>query len=111
MSNKKLEVLKASIECDFNPNETMQVLRMNTLWLMSWGARNFQNFENKALFFNVSGRHHNGIVLITLAWDDTYTVRLLSTQWNEKAKFEMVYFDQLSELIDEKVERIKEYQR
>ena len=111
MSKKQHEVLTASAERSFNPKETMQWLTMNRLWVMSWGARNFTNFEDKALFFKVSGNNHKGIVLITLAWDDTYTVRLLSTQWNEKAKFKNVYCDELAELIDVKVERISIYKK
>jgi hypothetical protein len=111
MSAKKNAVLKSTEERSFNQKETMQWLNINRLWLMSWGARNFTAYEDKALFFNVSGNHHKGIVLITLAWDDTYTVRLLSSQWNEKAKFENVYCDDLASLIDEKVERIGEYER
>ena len=111
MSVKKNEVLSSVGERDFNPQETMQWLRANPLWLITWGARNFTRFEDKALFFNVSGNKHKGIVLITLAWDDTYTVRLLSTQWNEKAKFENVYCDELAEIIDINIERIEAYIR
>lgn len=109
MSLKKTGVLTSVGERSFNQQETMQLLRLNPIWMMSWAARNFTRFEDKALFFTVSGHHHKGIVLITLAWDDTYTVRLLSNQWNEKAKFVNVFFDELAELIDEKVERIKDY--
>jgi len=111
MSAKQNEVLKSAPERSFDPQETMQWLRANPLWLMTWAARDFSQYENKALFFTVSGHHHKGIVLITLGWDDTYTVRLLSSQWNEKAKFENVYCDELAELIDNKVERIKDYER
>lgn len=111
MSKKKDEVLKSVGERGFDPRETMQWLKVQPIWLMSWGARNFTRFEDKALFFTVSGHHHKGIVLITLAWDDTYTVRLLSSQWNEKAKFENVYCDELASLIDEKVERIGIYKQ
>ena len=111
MSAKQIEVLKATGERGFDQKETMQWLRVNTLWLMSWGARKFTTFEDKALFFTVSGHHHKGVVLITLAYDDTYVVRLLSSQWNEKAKFENVYCDELASLIDEKVERIGKYER
>ena len=73
------------------------------------GAKKFTYFSDTALFFTVSGMHHKGIVLITLAFDDTYTVRLLSSQWNQKAIFENIYFEDLAELIDKKVERIKSY--
>ena len=111
MSLKKLAVLKESVQREFDPNETIQWLTRNRLWFMTWGAKNFTTFDKKALFFTVSGNLHKGIVLITLAWDDTYTVRLLSSQWNEKAKFESVFCDDLAELIDTKIERIKEYER
>ena len=111
MSAKQNEVLKSVGERDFNQQETMQWLKANPLWLMTWAARDFTRFEDKALFFKVSGYLHKGIVLITLGWDDTYTVRLLSSQWNEKAKFENVYCDELAELIDTKVERIADYKR
>ena len=109
MSLKKIGVLTSAGERSFNQQETLQWLKINPIWLMSWGARNFTKYEDTALFFTVSGHHHKGIVLITLAYDDTYTVRLLSSQWNEKAKFENVYCDQLAELIDHKIERINIY--
>jgi hypothetical protein len=111
MSAKKLEVLKSASQRNFDAKETMQWLKANPLWLMTWGARNFTRFGETALFFTVSGNLHKGIVLITLAWDDTYTVRLLSSQWNEKAIFENVYCDDLAELIDCKIERIAEYNK
>jgi hypothetical protein len=103
--------LSSAPERSFDPKETMQWLTANKLWLMTWAARNFSQYESKALFFTVSGNKHKGIVLITLAWDDTYTVRLLSTQWNEKAKFENVYCDELAEIIDINIERIEDYIR
>ena len=109
MSVKKITILENSVERTFDANETYALLRQRQQWLWSWGARNFTKFTDKAFFFTVSGHKHKGIVLITLAWDDTYTVRLLSSQWNEKIKFEGVYFDCLSEIIDVNVERIEAY--
>ena len=111
MSKNKEEVLKKVEERPFNQKETMQWIMTNPLWVMSWGAREFTTYKDTVLFFRVSGRKHNGFVLITLAWDDTYIVRLFSTQWNEKAKFENVYCDDLTEIIDEHIERIKEYNK
>lgn len=109
MSAKKLSVLQSAVQRNFDAKETFQWINTNRLWVMTWAARNFTTFEGKALFFTVSGHHHKGIVLITLAWDDTYTVRFLSSQWNEKAVFLNVYCDDLAELIDTKVERIADY--
>ena len=110
MSENKIKVLKESVEREFDVKETLAWLKVNQVWLWSWGARNFTQYENKALFFTVSGHHHKGIVLITLAWDDTYTVRLLSNRWNVKEVITNVFCDELADIIDEKVERIGIYE-
>lgn len=110
MSENKIKVLNESVEREFDVKETLTLLRANRIWLWSWGSRNFTQFENKALFFTVSGNHHKGIVLITLAWNDTYTVRFLSNRWNVKSVVTDVFFDELAEVIDDKVERIGVYE-
>ena len=108
-SIKMFETLKAVAEREFDQAETLQWLSINKRSFFSWGSHKLSKYENTSLFFTVSGRLHKGIVLITLGWDDTYTVRLLSSQWNEKAKFEGIYCDMLNEFIDSKVEYIKAY--
>lgn len=105
----KPAILKAAAEREFNPKETLQWIGINKIKVFSWGFKNPTTFQNKALFFTVSGHHHKGIVLITLAWNDTYTIRLLNTRWVEKAKFEGIYCDMLNEFIDSKVEHIAAY--
>ena len=105
----KISIVKTFAEREFNPKETLQWVGLNKIKLFSWGFNSPIVFGNKALAFKVSGHHHKGIVLITLAWNDTYTVRLLSNKWVEKAKYEGVYCDMLNEFIDEKVERIAAY--
>jgi endo-alpha-1,4-polygalactosaminidase (GH114 family) len=45
-----------------------------------------------------------------LAWNDTYTVRFLSNRWNVKSVVTDVFFDELAEVIDDKVERIGVYE-
>ncbi len=110
MSENKIKVLNESVEREFDVKETLTLLGANRIWLWSWGSKNFTQFENKALFFTVSGNHHKGIVLITLAWNDTYTVRFLSNRWNVKSVVTDVFFDELAEVIDDKVERIGVYE-
>ena len=97
----------------FNVNETMQQLRYGygKVKLMSWGARNFTNFENKGLLFRVSGFKHKGYVLITLAFDDTYTVHLLNMKCDVVKTMEMVYCDELNDIIDDFVEKVNEYDK
>ena len=96
-------------EREFNTKETLDLLKMNGFKFWSWGASGFKNFGDKVLTFKVQGHHHKGYVVITLGWDDTYTIRLVSTQGNVKFKMEGVYFDMLFEILDEKIERIPEY--
>ena len=96
-------------EREFNPTETINLLKMYGFRFWSWGANGFKNLDNKVLVFKVRGHHHKGYVCINLGWNDTYTVRLISTQGNEKFKQEGVYFDVLFDVLDEKIEKIPEY--
>ena len=113
MTIKLKAEVKKLVKRDFNPNETVAVLRhpstLMTFW--SWGVPKFTNFEDKALVFKVNGHLHKGYVCITLNWDDTYIVTLLLTHGNIVKTLENVYFDDLVEKIDEVVEKIPEYVR
>lgn len=94
---------------EFNPNETLTLLRSYGFKFYSWGPNKFISLVDKVLIFKVQGHHHKGYVCITLGWNDTYTIRLLSTQGNVKFEMEEVYFDILFDVLDEKIERIPEY--
>lgn len=109
MNIKKIELLEKVSERTFDINETMKVLKTRMSWLMSWGAHDFENHASKALVFKVSGIHFKGNVIITLAFDDTYTITFASSQWNLKEVIKDVYFDVLTEVLDEKIERIEIY--
>jgi len=106
-----LALITPFFQREFDPNETLQWVRRNRLWCATWGFNSPTNWQNKALSFKVSGFHHKGTVLITLAWNDTYTVRLINTRGTIKKVFEEVYCDDLAELIDEQVERIADYDK
>jgi hypothetical protein len=109
MRADKLKALEQYLQREFDLNQTLR--QMNRLHMSTWGTHNLVNIQNKGLMFTVNGHHHKGKVLITLAWDDTYIVTLLNTQNNVKESFSNIYCDELSNLIDEKVEKIKEYVR
>jgi len=109
MTDKFKSVLKGLVKMEFNINETLQLLSSNKGIFWSWGASNFTNFENKGLLFKVNGHHHKGYVFITLDWSDTYTVDIISTQGNIKNTYEMVYFDMLVDIIDNRIEKIANY--
>lgn len=96
---------------EFNPNETLSLLNKYTFRFWSWGANGFKNVANKGLFFKVQGHHHKGYVLITLNFADLYDVRLFTTTGNLKDTITDLYFDQLFDAIDEKVEKIAAYKQ
>lgn len=111
MSKKSFYInLDSMLERDFNVKETLMLLSSSGSIMWSWGGHRFTNLSNKGLIFMVNGHHHKGLVLITLGWNDTYTFRLLSRQYNEVYKETDVYFDELATRIDEKIEKIPEYE-
>lgn len=104
-----LSKIESLLKMSFDVKETLRVLRQNPVIPMSWGMNSLVNVENKGLMFRVQGHHHTGWVLITLDWSDTYDVHLLNRQYNVVKSFNMVYWDDLTNLIDEHVERVPEY--
>lgn len=109
MNAELRNVIKSKLKMEFNPSETLLLLAQNRHKFWSWGVSNKVNIENKGLLLKVSGHHHKGYVLVTLAYDDTYTVDIVSTHGKVKDTYEMVYFDMLFETIDDRIERIAEY--
>lgn len=110
MSKRKFwENIETVLEREFNPEETLQVLKSNQAIYWSWGVAKLFQYENKSLFLKVNGFKHKGWVLITLGWDDTYTFRLLNNQYNEVHKETGVYVDEIRNRIDEVVEKQENY--
>jgi len=87
----------------------MEVLSYNKSIYWSWGVSKRMNLNDRGLLLKVSGNHHKGSVLITLGWDDTYCVYIISNSGKILNEYKEVYFDVLTELIDNRIERIKEY--
>ena len=111
MTHQFATTVKSLIQDTFDPSETMGWLTRNRNMYWSWGVSKKINFESKALVLKVSGHHHKGYVVITLAFDDTYTVSLVQTTGRVKETFTGIYCDDLQEFIDSKIERIAEYIR
>lgn len=110
MTNKTItEVCFPLMEREFNVNETMKVLTHNSSIFWSWGVSKRLNINDKGLLLDVSGHHHKGSVLITLSWNDTYSVYILNNRGKILNEYKEVYFDVLTEVIDNRIERIKEY--
>lgn len=94
---------------EFNTNETLSVLTHNKNIYWSWGVSQLFNCYNKGLLMRVNGHHHKQYVLITLDWDDTYKIDYLNRNMKVIDTHEGIYFDQLVEVIDNRIERIGEY--
>lgn len=106
MDIRKIEYL---YEREFDTNETLKVLTHNKNIYWSWGVSQLFNCHNKGLLMKVSGHHHKDYVLVTLSWDDTYKVSYLDGELKVIGTDEMVYFDELVERVDNRIERIGEY--
>jgi hypothetical protein len=106
----KFQALLDLLQREFDPRETLLLLKLNQPRFMSWGVHNLVYLQNKALLFSVNGHHHKGKILITLAWDDTYSVTLINTKNNIKETFTEIYCDDLAEFIDHKIEYIPLYE-
>ncbi len=94
---------------EFNPAETLQVITHNKTVYWSWGVEKVVNYFNKGLILIVNGHHHKGVLLITLAWNDTYSFHLINDNGTIKESITDVYFDELQQRIDNKIEYINEY--
>jgi hypothetical protein len=96
----------------FNVLELLQLLRMDIMVFCSWGAQKFivDNKKTPKLFrMTVNGHHHKGYVYITLNFLDLFDVYLVNKKGVIKDKMTDLYFDQLVEAIDEKIEKIDAY--
>lgn len=109
MTSNFLATIESIKKDNFNVNETMQVLTSNLSVYWSWGVSTKINYQNKALILKVSGHHHKGYVVITLDYNDTYNVHMVNTRGTILNEYTMVYFDNLVELIDNRIERVAEY--
>ena len=95
-----------------DPDQLMAYLRGNINRFWSWGASKLilDNLKDpKMLRMYVRGRHHTGHVYIFLNGLDLFDVYIVTTKGTIKEVGTDLYFDQLAEWIDEKIEYIPEY--
>jgi hypothetical protein len=94
--------------------DLMSLLKHDISKYWSWGVHNLivDNKKRTQMFrMNVQGHHHKGHVYIFLNGMDLFDVYLTTTQGTIKNRTDEMglYFDQLVDWIDNKVERIPEY--
>lgn len=99
---------------EFDPHTTLRLLKGgnhdNLMRYYSWGVETLFTYEKKSLFLKVNGYKHSGWVVITLGASDLYEFRLLNKQYNQVGEETThLYFDQLANSIDERVEKQPEY--
>lgn len=88
---------------------TINVLRHSGWIFLTWGAHAFRNHKNKVLRFKVNGHHHKGHVYISVNGSDLYNVYLTTTRGTMVKEMTNIYFTELTERIDNEVEKIPEY--
>lgn len=109
MTQRELfDIVGEKTQREFNPSETMQWLTINKPMYWSWGVSKRISYADKALLLNVNGHHLKGWVAIVLAWDDTYSVYYIDNK-GIKEEQHNIYCDMLADVIDDKIERIAEY--
>jgi len=99
---------------DINILELQQLLKHNINIYWSWGSRNptVDDMNRPKMYrIRVSGRHHKGYVYIFLNSNDLFDVYLTNLKNVIKMRTDEMgmYFDQVVEWIDDRVERIPEY--
>ena len=113
---EKIQIEQITKSCrSLNVQELMQLLMLNMSMFWSWGVQRTKVVDNtanpKMLRLTVNGRHHKGHVYIFVNGMDLFDVYLTSRQGTIKVIQTDLYFDQLANWIDEKIERIPEYVR
>ena len=92
-----------------------QLIGANKVAVMSWGAHHF-TIEQSALIFKVQARRYRGWIKIEYdGGADLYNIYFPGLWWKkseEKPKtLTGIYFDCMTEIIDDLIERVPEYNR
>ncbi len=111
---EKIDVQAITKGCrQLDVNELMQLLKSDIYKFWSWGSHAYRvDKKNDTRMFRmqVSGHHHKGHVYIFVNGMDLFDVYLTTAQGTIKdTNSEGLYFDQLVDWIDEKIECIPEY--
>ena len=89
-----------------------QITAQSPMALMSYAARDFvalreTDTKHGGLQFRTSGYKHKGLVMISLMFNDTYTIETVKIRKGEVKvcdSYDDVYADQLIEVLDHMVE-------
>jgi hypothetical protein len=106
--------IKKMVCREFDVNELMSLLKSKIFVFFSWGCERFtvdKTKGTKMLCFKVNGYKHTGFVYIFLNFLDLFDVVLTDKSGKivDRTDEMGLYFDQLVDWIDDKVERQPEY--
>ncbi len=114
---EKMDYAEKTKSCrNLNPQELIALLKFNLFMFWSWGV-NPKKFiidsqkDCRMFRMNVRGRHHKGLVYIFVNGLDLFDVYLTDYKGKIKDIGTDIYFDDLANWIDEKIEKIEAYVR
>jgi hypothetical protein len=97
-----LTELEKLTEREFDVQDTMNLLILtNPSIFMSWGIRKGIGLFDKALLLYVN----RNWILITLAWNDTYTVRAFEDIRKVEHHLTEIYFEELQERVNDLINK------
>jgi len=99
-----------SLTCrEFDPQETLILLHHpNANVFYSWGVSEKINFNNKGLILKCNAHHFKSYLGIFLSFKDLFDVHLFEDGKIIDSITDL-YFDQLRDAIDKRIEYIKDY--
>ena len=103
------EKFKKPLQREFNYEETLKVLKSPIQIYWTWGVERIIPVDETGLILKVNGHHHKDFVLITLGWNDTYTISLLDGEFNVLKSITDIYWDVLQFTVDREIEYIDSY--
>lgn len=80
-----------------------------TTKVMSWGARGWTKMNDKLLRFRVSANRHKGYIFIAVNGSDLFDIWLTNLKGDIKCNFTDIYLEDVIDIIDEKIEKLKIY--
>jgi len=86
-----------------------QIIQGGMMKVMSWGANSWAAVDEYTLRFKVQGHLFKGFVQVFLTPMDVYRVTLIKRDGTVVKTFEDVYNEDLTDIIDNAVERIPAY--
>lgn len=111
MTNKEIFEM---CERPFTPQVTMEQIVgcSDPIKFLSWGidkrisVLKDEDDDCVGMIMKLNHENYDDMIMITLSWDDTYRVRFVNQNFDIVHDVEGLFFDQLFEVINNKLERM-----